>query len=191
MIQYIILALLTLSLNTVSNDFEIIKGRVVGELMKTAIDDKNVERILGRMKGDGSFQDINYADLSRTGGFPHRMHTNDLVYMAKAYKTRKSKFYKSKALKGKIVASLKYWVDHDFFGDNWHDNQITTPTNLGEVMLIAGDELPKDLVDKAQPIIGRANMNASGARPSGDRIVIAGIWLKICFSLEIKWHSIP
>jgi chondroitin AC lyase len=45
-------------------------------------------------------------------------------------------------------------------------------------MLVMGDELPKDLVTKAQPMIGRANMNASGARPSGDRIVIAGILAK-------------
>jgi chondroitin AC lyase len=174
----IIVALFTLSLNTGPDDFEIIKGRVLNEIMKTAIDDKTVERILGRMKADGSFQDINYHDLSTTAGFPHRRHTSDMVYMAKAYKTRKSKFYKSKTLKSKIIASLKYWVDHDFFGDNWHDNQITTPTNLGELMLIVGDELPKDLVGKAQPIIGRANMNASGARPSGDRIVIAGILAK-------------
>ena len=177
-IPTIIVALLSLSLNTAPDDFEIIKGRVVGELMKTAIDDKTVEQIVGRMKADGSFQDINYDDLSRTAGFPHRRHTTNLVYMAKAYKTRKSKFYKSKTLKNKIITSLKFWVDHDFFGDNWHDNQISTPTSLGELMLIVGDELPKDLVDKAQPIIGRANMNASGARPSGDRIVIAGILAK-------------
>ncbi len=45
-------------------------------------------------------------------------------------------------------------------------------------MLVMGDELPEDLVEKGQPIIGRANMNASGARPSGDRIVIAGILAK-------------
>ena len=46
------------------------------------------------------------------------------------------------------------------------------------LMLAIGDELPKELVEKAQPMIGRANMSASGARPSGDRIVIAGIRAK-------------
>lgn len=69
-------------------------------------------------------------------------------------------------------------MDHDFFGDNWHNNQITTPTNLVNLMLIMGEDLPQDKVEKAQPIIGRAHMNASGARPSGDRIVIAGILAK-------------
>src|SRR5688572_16480560 len=100
-------ALLALSLNTPPDDFAIIKSRVLGELMKTAIDDKTVEGILGRMQADGSFQDIRYDDLSRNAGFPHRRHTDNLVYMAKAYKSRKSKFYKSKVLKSKIIASLK------------------------------------------------------------------------------------
>ena len=46
------------------------------------------------------------------------------------------------------------------------------------LMLIIGDELPADLVEKTQPIIGRAHINASGARPGGDRIKIAGIQAK-------------
>ncbi|MCA1759457.1 MAG: chondroitin lyase, partial [Bacteroidales bacterium] len=50
--------------------------------------------------------------------------------------------------------------------------------NLVHLMLLAGDELPKDLVEKAQPIIGRAHIDAPGARPGGDRIKIAGIQAK-------------
>ena len=160
------------------DDFEIIKKRVVDELLKTPIDDQRVEAILEKMNPDGSFVGIDYTDLSRTAGFPHRYHTYDLVYLAKAYRTKSSDYYKSKPLKQKITQSLQYWVDHDFFGDNWHNNQISTPTNLVNLMLLIGEELPDDLVEKAQPIIGRAHMNASGARPSGDRIVIAGILAK-------------
>ncbi len=167
-----------LSVHGQSKDFEIIKGRVVAELMKSDIEDNQVENILETMNDDGSFMGINYEDLSRTAGFPHRRHTSNLVYLAKAYRTEDSKFYNSKNVKEDITKSLKFWVDNDFFGDNWHNNQISTPTNLVELMLLIGDELPKDLVEKAQPIIGRANMNASGARPSGDRIVIAGILAK-------------
>lgn len=161
-----------------NNDFLTVKQRVVAELMKTPIDDSQVRSILDRMNQDGSFENINYTDLSRTAGFPHRRHTSDLVYLAKAYNSEGSSFHKSRKLKESINNSLKYWVDHDFFGDNWHNNQISTPTNLVNLMLVFGDNIPKDLVDKAQPIIGRAHMNASGARPSGDRIVIAGILAK-------------
>lgn len=160
------------------NDAQRINQRIVADLMTTKIMDSQVESIIARMNDDGSFRGINYDDLSRTASFPHGGHTRDLVYMAKAYKSKTSKHYRDAPLREWIVNGLDYWVKHDFVGDNWHDNQITTPTNLGNLMLIVGDELPQELVAKAQPMIGRANMNASGARPSGDRIVIAGILAK-------------
>ena len=161
-----------------SKDLRIIKERIVNELLKSKPSDKQVENILGKMNDDGSFNDINYSDLSRTASFPHGRHTSDLAYIAKAYKNKTSIYYKSEKLKNAIIKGLNFWIKNDFVGENWHDNQITTPTNLMNVMLAIGDELPKELVEKTQPMIGRANMNASGARPSGDRIVIAGILAK-------------
>ena len=164
--------------NAQSKDLGIIKQRIVTELMNNKPADSQVETVLSKMKEDGSFNDINYLDLSRTVSFPHGRHTSDLAYIAKAYKTKTSAFYQSKKVKDAVINGLTFWVKNDFVGDNWHDNQITTPTNLMNLMLAIGDDLPKDLVEKAQPMIGRANMNASGARPSGDRIVIAGILAK-------------
>ncbi len=174
----VISVLFAVSADAKPDDFELVKERVVAELMKSNINDDRVESIFNKMNEHGSFKDINYTDLSRTAGFPQRNHTSNLVYLAKAYKSKTSKYYKSKKLKKRITYGFKYWVDHDFVGDNWHNNQISTPTNLVNLMLIVGDELPKELVEKGQPIIGRAHMNASGARPSGDRIVIAGILAK-------------
>ena len=57
---------------TQSDDFKIIKERVVNELMKSAVDDSRVKTILEKINDDGSFQGIDYSDLSRTAGFPHR-----------------------------------------------------------------------------------------------------------------------
>ncbi len=179
--KFLSTVLLSLSLMASSaqvDDFYLVKDRVVAELMKTEIDDAQVQAIMDRMQSDGSFADIDYGDLSRRAGFPHRRHTYDLVYLAKAYKNEDSKYFKNGSVKEKIITGLEYWVAHDFFGDNWHNNQISTPTNLVNLMLVIGDELSQDLVDKAQPMIGRAHMHASGARPSGDRIVIAGILAK-------------
>lgn len=173
-----ILALLASFCLAQNKDLKIIKERIVADLMETKISDNAIEDLMAKMKADGSFKGINYEDLSRTAGFPQGRHTSNLVYMAKAYKNKSSQLYQSKPLKTLIEKGLKFWVENDFVGDNWHNNQITTPTNLGDLMLVMGDELPKDLVAKAQPMIFRANMNASGARPSGDRIVIAGILAK-------------
>ncbi len=164
--------------NKLNDDFDIIKSRVVAELMKPGVDSGEIRNILKLLQTDGSFSDINYEDLSRTAGFPHRRHTHRLVDLARAFCDKNSNFHGSRDLLNTIARSLKFWVDHDFFGDNWHNNQISTPTNLVNLMLLVGDTLPTELVEKAQPMIGRAHMNASGARPSGDRIVIAGILAK-------------
>jgi chondroitin AC lyase len=174
----IILVCLILPIIAKADDFKLIKDRVVAELKKSPIDDARVNVIISNIKKDGSFKNINYADLSRTAGFPQRKHTSNLTYLAKAYKNRTSKFFYSKKLKEILTKGYKYWVDNDFFGDNWHNNQISTPTNLVNLMLLVGDELPKELVENGQPIIGRAHMEASGARQSGDRIVIASILAK-------------
>ncbi len=164
--------------NDTGGDFELIRQRVVAELLKTSIDDRRVETIVAEMKEDGSFQGINYADLTRNAGFPQRNHTYHLAYLARAFRTKTSKHYESDALKEAITKGFKHWVDNDYVGDNWHNNQISTPTNLVNLMLLMGEELPEDSVRRGQPIIGRAHMGASGARPSGDRIVIASILAK-------------
>ncbi|MFW6114367.1 MAG: polysaccharide lyase family 8 super-sandwich domain-containing protein [bacterium] len=178
LVPALFMAVCVMSAHAESDDFDIIKARVVRELMKSGINDGKVETIIARMNDDGSFRNIDYSDLSRTAGFPHRKHTRDLVYLAKAYKSDASRYHKDDRIKSAIIKGLQFWVANDFVGDNWHNNQISTPTNLVNLMLLVGDELPEDLVEKAQPIIGRAHMNASGARPSGDRIVIAGILAK-------------
>lgn len=159
------------------SDIAVIKQRVVDELMKYSVNDEQVGNMVSSIRQDGTWPGINYEDVSRTG-FEHSRHYSNMVTLARAYKTRGSKFFKNKKVKSTIELALKNWVDHDYFCDNWWYNQIGTPDNLVALMLLVGDELPKDLVAKAQPIIGRAHLTASGARPSGDRIKIAGILAK-------------
>lgn len=162
---------------TSASDFDIIKSRVLETIMKTAVDDAKIKQLVEKQNPDGTWSDINYLDVSREG-FENSRHHANMVVMARAYKTKTSSFYKNEKVKSAIEAALKHWVEKDYICDNWHPNQIGTPSNLVYLMLIMGDELPVDLVQKAQPIIGRANLNASGARPSGDRIKIAGILAK-------------
>lgn len=181
---FIVLFTHSVFLQATADDFTTIKDRVLAELLSTPVEDEQVAAILAKIADDGSFKDIDYSDLSRTAGFPQQRHTANMVYLARAYRHPDSKYKGNAEVKKELAHLLKYWVDHDYFGDNWHNNQISTPTNLVNMMLLAGNEMPKDLVDKAQPIIGRAHMNASGARPSGDRIVIAGILAKNLLFLD-------
>jgi len=183
---FVFILLITTFAHTQTDDFTTIKNRVVAELMKTEIDDSRIESILSELNEDGSFKGINYEDLSRTAGFPHRRHTSNLMHLAKAYKSNSSKYFKKKKIKDAIELGLKHWVENDYCGDNWHNNQISTPTNLVNLMLVIGDEMPNDLVERAQPIIKRASIDPNyprpsgfyGARPGGDRVVVAGIEAK-------------
>ena len=161
-----------------TNDLAVIKQRVIAELFTNTVADNQVETIVAKMREDGSFPGIDYADLSNIAGFPQQRHISDLLYLARVYQSKTSKHYHSKQLMETIEKGLRFWAKNDYVGDNWHDSQITVPTILINMMLVIGNDLPKDLVEKLQPIIGRANMSASGARPSGDRIVIAGILAK-------------
>ncbi|TNF45890.1 MAG: chondroitin lyase, partial [Bacteroidetes bacterium] len=120
---------------------------------------------------------IDYVNVSNEG-FEHRFHLSNMVDLGRAYQSKTSKFYKSKPVKNAIELALKNWVENDYICENWWHNQIGTPDNLVTLMLLTGDELSSELVQKAQPIIGRAHIDAPGARPGGDRIKIAGIQAK-------------
>lgn len=161
-----------------SGDAKIIQQKIITQILGNPASDGRVESLLAEMKADGSFSKIDYSDLSTTAGFPHGRHTTELCFLSRIYTNPRSIFFNSERVLVAIENGVRFWVKNDFVGDNWHDNQITTPSNLVDLMLVIGDKLPADLVGQAQPIIGRANLNASGARPSGDRIVIAGILAK-------------
>lgn len=188
-----LLSIALFSIPTYANtdDFELIKARVSDQLKRSGVNNESIAGIIEMMNEDGSFQGIKYDDLSREAGFPHGRHTSNLVSLARAYNTESSDYYQSEHIKNLIVKGLEFWVKHDFVGDNWHDNQITTPTNLVNLMLLIGDKLPADLVTKAQPMIRRATMVEVpgvfyGARPGGDRISIAGIVAKNFLFLNEK-----
>lgn len=157
--------------------FDVIKKRVTETLLQRETDDAYIKSLLNSFRADSTWPGINYKDVSREG-FEHARHSGNMVTLAHAYKTKSSEYFKSKKVKATVEAALAFWVRNDFFCDNWWHNQIGTPNNLVHLMLLIGDELPKDLVAKTQPIIGRAHLTASGARPSGDRIKIAGILAK-------------
>jgi chondroitin AC lyase len=159
------------------NDFDIVKKRVTADALPKGIDDAVVEQLLVTFRPDSTWPGIDYQDVSREA-FEHRIHYTNLVLLAQAYRHPASIYFKNKKVKQTLMAALAFWVRNDFICDNWWYNQIGTPDNLTTVMLLIGGELPQDLVAKAQPIIGRAHLNASGARPSGDRIKIAGIMAK-------------
>lgn len=159
------------------SDLAVIRKRIVATLVETVPSDTAVEKLLQTQNEDGTWPGIDYKNVSNTG-FEHRYHLANMVAMAQSWNHRNSKHHRDHQVAKATEKALAYWVKNDFICENWWHNQINTPNNLVLLMLLMGDALPEDLVTKAQPIIGRAHLNATGARPSGDRIKIAGILAK-------------
>ncbi len=159
------------------SDLEKVRQRIIGTLMKPRVETSRIERLTDSIRDDGRWPGLNYKDVSRTG-FEHGRHLSNLVVLSRAYRKAGSPLRGDEELKKMIDSALNHWLDRDYICENWWWNQIGTPRSLVRVLLIMDEELTAEQKSKAAPIVGRAHLNASGARPSGDRIKIAGILAK-------------
>ena len=64
------------------SDLNIIKERIVSEIMKSPVDDSIVTKMVETSKKDGTWLGINYKNVSNKG-FEHRKHTANLVTLAR------------------------------------------------------------------------------------------------------------
>jgi chondroitin AC lyase len=158
-------------------DLATIRGRIVATMLEQAPRDGTADALRKSLNADGTWPGIDYKDLSKTG-FQHSTHLSNMLTMAVAWRHGDSRLHRDPGLLQAVEKALACWVRNDFICENWWHNQIGTPNSLVGLMLLMGDALPEELVNGAQPIIGRAHLNATGARPSGDRIKIAGILAK-------------
>lgn len=155
-------------------EMESLRNSVRNEMLSSGVNEEKVKRIAESLKPDGTWPGINYSDVSNTG-FEHSRHLSNMLVMAKAYKKAGSPLKGKKDIKDAISRSLNYWLKNDFICQNWWWNQIGTPENIMSLLLVMDNDLSVCQIDKALEIVGRGNVHASGARPSGDRIKIAGI----------------
>lgn len=160
------------------SDTELLRKRFVTEALVPRVDDERVQVLLDTFKDNSVWPGINYEDVSNTG-FEHRVHLDNMLCLSRAYKNRHSRFKGNKRVKRTFDAAMEYWLTHDFICENWWHNQIGTPGTMVSILLIMDKDLSLQQTERILPIAGRANLNASGARPSGDRIKIAGILAKV------------
>lgn len=159
------------------SELEILRKRVIAEMMAPEVNEAHVRELISSIHPDGTWPGIDYVDVSNTG-FQHAQHLANMVEMSLAFKKKGTKLKADPKLKKAIYLALDYWLAHDFICQNWWHNQIGTPNALVTVLLIMDTDLTKEQVTKILPMVGRAHLTASGARPSGDRIKIAGILAK-------------
>ncbi|MBC7903677.1 MAG: chondroitin lyase [Gemmatimonadaceae bacterium] len=159
----------------VSNDLEIIRQRVIADLLnEKEVERHFIDKLFETLKPDGSWPDINYKDLSRTA-FQHSRHLMNMLDMSRAYRKPGSPLKGNANLKKAISSALDLWLANDFICENWWWNEMGTPNLMINTLLVMDEELTEKQKTDGLRIAGRANLRASGARPGGDLIQIAGM----------------
>lgn len=159
------------------SDIEKLRKLFTEQVIEPVVNAEKVQTLLNTLRPDGTWPGIDYVDVSRTA-FQHGRHLDNMMVLAIAYKKKGSPYKGRKNVKLGIDKALTFWLEHDFICENWWWNQIGTPNTMVSLLLLLDDELSVSKSNKMLEIVGRGNMNASGARPSGDRIKIAGIQAK-------------
>jgi len=157
-----------------ATDLETVRNRVVYKLFNANVNVERVRELVSTINPDGSWPGIDYTDTSRIA-FQHTRHLSNLNQMSLAYKKKGSPLAGNKALKKAFSSALDFWLKKDFICENWWHNEIGTPMSLTSVLLVMDKDLTKEQIEKTLNITHRANIDAWGARQSGDRILIAGI----------------
>jgi chondroitin AC lyase len=160
--------------NNPAADLDIIRQRIIADLLEPAINEAEISRLMQSVRPDGTWPDINYQDVSRTG-FEHSRHLEHMLALSRAYKKPGSPFAGNPALKKTVAAALDFWLAHDFICDNWWWNEMGTPNLMINILLVLDTDLTEKQRREGLRIAGRANLGAFGARPGGDLIQIAGM----------------
>jgi len=158
-------------------DLELIRTRMIQDLLEPAVNNSLIAALIKTIKLDGSWPGINYQDVSRTG-FQHSRHLENMLELSRAYKKPGSSYYHNEAVKQTVSAALDFWIAHDFICENWWWNEMGTPNLMINTLLVLDTDLTEKQRVEGARIANRANLEASGARPGGDLIQIAGMFGK-------------
>ena len=160
-----------------NRDIETIRGRVVASLMASSVNEERVKEMISTLRPDGTWPGIDYVDVSFVG-FEHTRHLSNLQQMCLAYKKTGCSLKGNRNLKNAIYLAFNHWMEKNYISENWYNNELATPGAITSMLLIMDKDFTKEQIEKASAIAGRANVNAGGARQSGDRVAVIGIQAK-------------
>ncbi|MDL2311540.1 polysaccharide lyase beta-sandwich domain-containing protein [Bacteroidales bacterium OttesenSCG-928-B11] len=164
--------------------FNVISQRVVSDHSNLSVQilEKEITYYLSIILIDGSFSDINYGDKSRPNWEPqsHLLRVNRFVF---GYIREYSPFYKDSTLYRQIVKSLEFWNTRSPVSDNWWWQRVSTPQNLGIIMLAMRNgeqQLPKELEDSLLQWMVKHSGDPSekgGTNEGANKMDIATHWI--------------
>lgn len=160
-----------------STDLQIIKKRIVDDLLRPEINAEKINTLIKTIRPDGSWPGINYKDTSKTG-FMHRIHLENMLDLAVAYRKSNSGFYMNADVKKTVSAALDFWLAHDFICENWWWNEMGTPNWMINTLLVLDSAVTEKQRIEGARIASRASLTGFGARAGGDFVPITGMICK-------------
>jgi len=151
--------------NKDTNIYELIMSRIADDAKKISVSavEQNTANYLALVNSNGAFNDIDYADKSRTSWAP-LTHLDRLKIIASAYIMENSKYYADEDIYLVITDALTFWHEENPLSDNWWMQKVAVPQRLGMILIFLrfGEKaLPAELENK---ILQR--MATSGGDPA-------------------------
>ncbi len=141
-------------------DLHEIKQRILKPLL-LPVPAETARSLMASLRPDGSWPDVDYEDRSRSG-WRTPAHLQRVSSLARACKSPASELCGDEAVRKALLASLDYWLTHDFQNPNWWWNQIGVPRTLHPVLLMFEDELSEEQLGKGLKILSRARIGMTG-----------------------------
>jgi len=157
-----------------TSDVEVIRKRLITDLLRTPVDADKVNRLVTSLAADGTWPSIDYVDTSKTG-FEHRIHLANLLTLAKAYNQSESTYAHNAEVLAAFRSGLDHWIRKDYRCENWWWNEIGTPDAMADILLLMRDNLTNEELTGGLAIATRSNFDGFGARPGGDFVKMAAI----------------
>jgi len=142
------------------SDLETIRARILAPWLEP-VPVADVERLVGAMRPDGSWPDIDYGNQRRSS-WPTARHLTNVGVLARAYQSPESRLHGKPELQRAVLGSLDYWLEHDFQNSNWWWNQIGVPRSLAPILLLMEDDLSPAQRDRGLKILRRAKIGMTG-----------------------------
>jgi len=121
-----------------ADDFQTIFDRLYNNAL-TLPTPAEVQNVLSLAKTDGSFSDLNYADVSFAADLS--VHLKRINTLASAYKNTGSSYYHDNAIKDKFFLGLDFWVTKNQTPGNWWYRHIAYPKAAWPGIILMSDLL--------------------------------------------------
>ena len=135
-----------------AEDLAQLQGQFIDYSVLGAPEDSVVSGHLAQQLPDGSWPDIDYTSTV-LGNWPTKVHLRRMLDMAESYADERSGYHADPTLKSAILDALDYWLVNDFKNSNWFNPQIGIPEPIAFTILIMGDDMPQEMIDRAMSTV--------------------------------------